>query len=227
MIVSALVRSKVVRKPISITSPSTFFVNIQSPTLKGLSISTVIAPKKLEIVSLAARARARPEIPIPAIRVAKLKSRALAINIAPKMTIKKRNTLSSALISVFSVPSKSSSSAHQATTAPINSTSFKAQAKREPNIKSWDSAGNQKAATFGIITNEESKFISMASCALNCQNKAAAAATPKSPRLSLIVFAASGEIFVRLLKRRLTNVMAINLTIMLKKKMTKRRPIVP
>ncbi|MBT5733406.1 hypothetical protein HOI27_01240 [bacterium] len=67
----------------------------------------------------------------------------------------------------------------------------------------------------------------MASCALNCQNKAAAAATPKSPRLSLIVFAASGEIFVRLLNRRLTNVMAINLTIMLKKKMTKRRPIVP
>ena len=99
--VSRLVRIRVVLRPISITSPSTEPITTQSPTWNGLSSRTVVAPKMFEIVSCAARARARPVIPKPATIVVKSNPRASAMNTNPNITIKNLIMLSAAETTVF------------------------------------------------------------------------------------------------------------------------------
>jgi len=69
--------------------------------------------------------------------------------------------------------------------------------------------------------------MSRASCSLTCQNKAAAAAVPSTPRLSLMVFAATGERFASLLKTRVTSAMASNLMMKPSNTRANRMPNVP
>ena len=76
-----------------------------------------MAPKKFEILSLAARANASPEIPRPASSDVSSNPRASAMKIAPTKIMMKRRTLSSAEINVFSVPSRSSSVSRYFTTS--------------------------------------------------------------------------------------------------------------
>ena len=125
--VSIPVLINVVLRLISITSPSEAPTTTQSPTLNGRSSKTVNAPKKLEIVSLAARANARPEIPKPAISDVRSKPTASAMKIAPMKMIKNRRTLSRALTMVLSVPSLTPSESSIITTSWTTSTKRNAQ----------------------------------------------------------------------------------------------------
>ena len=117
MIVSKDVRTNVVRRLISITSPSDVPITTQSPTLKGRSSRTVMAPKKLEMLSFAASAKANPEIPSPARSDVNSNPSASAMKIAPTKMMMNRRTLSRAEMSVFSVPSSSSSLSRNRTTS--------------------------------------------------------------------------------------------------------------
>ena len=135
--VSIPVLIRVVRRLISITSPCDAPTTTQSPTLNGRSSNTVTAPKKLEIVSFAARARARPEIPSPAISEVRFRPIASAINTDPIKTITNLITLSRALINVLSLLSATPSLSRISTTSWITLTSLNAQITSASAIINW------------------------------------------------------------------------------------------
>ena len=135
MIVSMPVRISVVLRLISMTSPCEESTTTQSPTLNGRSSKTVSAPKKFDIVSLAARARARPEIPRPAISEVKFSPTASAINTEPMNTIKNLKMLSRALTKVLSVPSLTPSESNMLTTSWTTLTSRNAHTTSDNAIK--------------------------------------------------------------------------------------------
>ena len=159
--VSAAVRIRVVRKLISMTSPSTESTMTQSPTLNGRSSSTVVAPNRFEIVSFAARASANPEMPSPAISDVRLNPSASAMNTAPSATIRNRKRLSTAEMSVFSEPSSSPSLSNNSTTSLTMETSRNAQATSEAAKMTCSRFGRKSAITLGKM-----KLLSSSACSL-------------------------------------------------------------
>ena len=133
---------------------------IQSPTLNGRSSRTVMAPKKFEMESFAARARARPEMPNPAMREVKSKPMESATKTAPTKMITKRSTLCRAEISVFSVPSNWSSVSNIMTTSWTMLTSLNAQTTTAMATTNCRMLGRKLTAKSGINTGESMRSMS-------------------------------------------------------------------
>ena len=160
IIVSLPVLIIVVLKLISSTVPSTLPIMTQSPTLNGLSKRTVTAPKKLEIVSFAARARARPDIPKPAISDVKSRPTASAMNTPPVKIIMNFKILSRAEINVFSDPSMLPSSSNFITKISTIPTNLNAHNTKHEAAKNWKIDGSMIPAYSGIMNKASSLAMS-------------------------------------------------------------------